>query len=1847
MSPSAFLRFALRWFAGLCSVAPIAFASGPTAEALNALPARPSKNELHALRVFERPLATFGESTADEDAALGAALKRYAAQAKSMDYSALEQFLTDNSASAYAPALRVELARSYYHQGRYSKALTTYQSAWNQAKSARSGEQWAVAMQAAAGYAKMLSRVGRTDDLAQLLNDTDAKRPMYGQAAEQLDQARTGLWVMRHKPEVSFRCGSLALVNVSLQSNAPRGVKNALLQARSPATGFSLADLEAMTAEAHWPQRAIQVEPQAAIPVPSVVHWRIGHYAAILARSGERYVVRDPTFGEQRDIVLEESAIREEASGYFVVSAERTMEQGWREVASSVKAGVFGRGMTFGHNPDATRLDDITAPECGAGVGMAVASVRAALVSLVVRDTPLFYTVPVGPQMDFSVTYNQRENNPFTDGFTNFGPRWSFNWLGWVNEVSGGATSVPFTVALPSGGAVSYESVAAPAGYPTSGAEYFRAAYDSSLAVRSAPGSYRIIYPDGTVHEYTHPVGVTSDRSVLLTKISDPTGQSVTLAYDSSHLISTITDALGGVCQFTYDPTFAQRVAQIQTPDGRTAKFRYTESGMLREIEDAQGIISKLTYGDTANPDRVTALETPYGVTSFAFGDSSPESVTRYRWIETTDPLGNRERVEFNERDDIGIPNFEPWNTGALPNMLIRNRVLYARNTFVWSKKAFSIAPTLSAATSPTDSSSLVAADYAKAEVLHWLHTNDYQSVSDTLESRKSPGESRVWFNYSGQDFGNYGWSEFVYGPAPDGMVTDYTPNLDPFVPTEHPVYSDGVTTLGDPAARTPSRIGRVVPDPEGATKPDGSPVLVSQIEAYAYNDFGRVTRYRDADGRETRFFYATNGIDLERVEQLTTKLANNPDPNSWTWTKLLSIDWNSGVPHRPHSVTDAALQTTTYTYNSAGQVRTVTNALNETTTFWYHSTGQGITPTDTLDANAVGFLVRIDGALAGSDDVVNLTWDAQRRLYTQREPDGYTLTFSYDNLDRPTRVTYPDASYEELGYGGKLDVESYRDRAGRITSITRDALRHVRTVTDPAKRKTEYVWCGCGSLSKIIDPEGHTQRFDYDVNSRLVNHFRDGATSNDPVETYTFNYDLAGRPSSRVDPRNQTTTYRYTLTDLPRAILHSNAVETTPDTFFAFDPYFRRLTQVQDKQGATVASQLDYEYFPITTTTGTLGAGQLRYVTGPVANKRRGFTYDELGRTKTRSVATDYTDGWAYDALGRVSALTHAGLLSSVTYVGSTRRVEKLTCAVGLTTTVQYDTLERDFAPISTIAKLTDLSVNYQQSLVRDHLRGLVTSASETAPGRYTFDWEYRYSAVDELETTLRTGSTGANSFPFSYTHVRDRAGNLTSLQADADVRQWTLDARNRPDAESAGGNVRILAQFNATPAYGRAQIGAAIVSVDETTHRAEKIVGVSAGTNTIPITAVDASSGAAYVNAASVTVPSFAAKTYQHDANGNLTSISQDGTVLRFYKWDARDRLIAWGSGTTVEGRFAYDGLGSRFRETDAAGATTQSWVLDGDNVLEKLSSSGALQRAFFAYGVDNDPASQSVYYAARDLGGNWKAFVAISSNTTAARYLFGPFGNRAQNSGVTSFEPGFSGLYHHSASGLVFAPDGKAYDPALGRWISPVPGTLNGYAFGGNAPPSIGDPFGLLATGAYPPTTDADILEAAGLAQGTAANAAQILAEGYSRNKGRRNDGGGSCAIPRGGRNNGDPETETRRVSVLGTYLPHNGKTYVQFAKEIGARRFALPDNRFLNVVERGKSLYGDSLYYNRLYLDSIVKRGDLVRLNISRPEIEAIVRSNSNAFKTLRWEIDDLLSRGHMWGADLKSLVPPLK
>jgi len=47
----------------------------------------------------------------------------------------------------------------------------------------------------------------------------------------------------------------------------------------------------------------------------------------------------------------------------------------------------------------------------------------------------LRYAPAIGPGIDFTVTYNQKESQqPATFSYSNLGPKWTFDWLSYVSD---------------------------------------------------------------------------------------------------------------------------------------------------------------------------------------------------------------------------------------------------------------------------------------------------------------------------------------------------------------------------------------------------------------------------------------------------------------------------------------------------------------------------------------------------------------------------------------------------------------------------------------------------------------------------------------------------------------------------------------------------------------------------------------------------------------------------------------------------------------------------------------------------------------------------------------------------------------------------------------------------------------------------------------------------------------------------------------------------------------------------------------------------------------------------------------------------------------------------------------------------------------------------------------------------------------------------------------------------------------------------------------------------------------------------------------------------------------------
>src|SRR5262249_25676785 len=265
-----------------------------------------------------------------------------------------------------------------------------------------------------------------------------------------------------------------------------------------------------------------------------------------------------------------------------------------------------------------------------------------------------------------------------------------------------------------------------------------------------------------------------------------------------------------------------------------------------------------------------------------------------------------------------------------------------------------------------------------------------------------------------------------------------------------------------------------------------------------------------------------------------------------------------------------------------------------------------------------------------------------------------------YDALDRPTRVTYPDSSYEQTTYD-KLDPVVQRDRLGRLTRMFYDPLRRVVAVRDPLGRTTSQFWCACGSLDALVDANGQRTSFQRDVSGRTTREVRnDGSTAT------TYVYEATNsRLKTKTDPRGQVTNYSYNLDNTVQSLTHTNAAIATPGVTYTYDPNYSRLATMVDGIGTT-----SYTYYSV----GVLGALQMASAVGPLPNATVTYTYDELGRLLTRAInGTANQTTQTYDPLGRV--ITEVNPLGTFNYGydGVISRLASVTFPNGQTATYTY----------------------------------------------------------------------------------------------------------------------------------------------------------------------------------------------------------------------------------------------------------------------------------------------------------------------------------------------------------------------------------------------------------------------------------------------------------------------------------------------------------------------------------------------------------------------------------------------
>jgi RHS repeat-associated protein len=565
------------------------------------------------------------------------------------------------------------------------------------------------------------------------------------------------------------------------------------------------------------------------------------------------------------------------------------------------------------------------------------------------------------------------------------------------------------------------------------------------------------------------------------------------------------------------------------------------------------------------------------------------------------------------------------------------------------------------------------------------------------------------------------------YGYDPNGRLASVT---DVRGKTSSYTYDGGgrLATIVDPNNHT------VVTNTYG---PDGR--VSEQVDArelhstYAWDAATETSTFTDARGGEWVDVYHDNvlvsqtdplGNQTRYVydAQLNTILVTNPRGSASAMTydanrNLLTRsagglgypaeEWTYNARNDVETYLDGRGNTTTYAYDSAGNLISIMAPLSAATEFGRDPAGTGLlvsltdprdkTTTFGYDADA-----NQDRTTTPLGNVTTMTYDDAGRMLTLVEPRGnvvgadplqYTTTFTYDEAGNLLTTTDPLSNLTTRTYDNVGNPLTITDANQHTTTYAYDEANHLAAVTDAKNGVTAYTYDNVGNLLTRTDAKLHVTSYGYDLANRLT------STTAPLNRTWTIGYDAAGNATSRIDANQNTVTYAYDALNRLTAVQYGDPL--TPDASFGYDANSNR-TSVVDAFGTETyvydalnrltsvtrgSDVFGYGYDLAGNITSRTYPGQPAQTLGYDNDGRltgagtTTYTYDPAANVLTAATADSLTARFAYDRAGRLLETAHtrsSGTLSRFTYgldpVGN--RIA-ITTRQG-TVTYRYDELDR-----------------------------------------------------------------------------------------------------------------------------------------------------------------------------------------------------------------------------------------------------------------------------------------------------------------------------------------------------------------------------------------------------------------------------------------------------------------------------------------------------------------------------------------------------------------------------------------
>ena len=680
---------------------------------------------------------------------------------------------------------------------------------------------------------------------------------------------------------------------------------------------------------------------------------------------------------------------------------------------------------------------------------------------------------------------------------------------------------------------------------------------------------------------------------------------------------------------------------------------------------------------------------------------------------------------------------------------------------------------------------------------------------------------------------------------------------------------------------------------------------------------------------------------------------------------------------------------------------------------------------------------------------------------------------------------------YEYAANGA--DVVEIRQTTGgisqRLAAMTHNAQRRLLASTDAAAQTVNRTYNARGQILTLTDPGGSTATYGYNANGCLTS--VDGPLPG-AGDTWTITYDSLCRMSTVTNPDSYTIILAYDNMDRVTRTTHPDA--TYEEWIYnRLDP-----ASYRDRAGRTTTA-LYNALRQITLVTDPLGratslswcrCGDLRTLTDPLGRTTR-WIYDIQGRVTAKEYADGSRETFTWDAAaGWLSAHTDEKGQSIVIdhYLDGRRKSVAYPGALVATPSVGY-TYDAAFGRLATLADGQGTTAFSYHPITGAASPGAGRPASEDGPwanDTITYAYDARGRAVSkslngvaesivyDAANRITSATNALGTFNATYDGVTRRLASVTAPGGGQSLYTYYPNSGNRrlqTLRHQAPGSA-LLSEFGHTwdvtgrlTGWTQQRGAAAAASWVLTNDAAGQLTGVT------------------------VTQTGFPGKTYayEYDPAGNRTAEVIDGarTTATYnalnqlthssspltntsYEWDGEDRVSAAVRGTR-RSEFSYDGRGRRVRITEKDGAATLSdnrYLWCGYALCEERNADGGMAlRRFFGQG-EQTVSGGAVSLYTRDHLSSVREFTN-TAGAVSQRFSYDPWGRLTGTPAAPAPAFGFTGMWHHGATGLNLAVF-RGYDPVAGRWLSrdPLKELIghNLYLYVRNAPARYTDRLGL---------------------------------------------------------------------------------------------------------------------------------------------------------------------------------------